>query len=251
MRRKVFLGQNDIRFFYFRFKDSPFYSLTVIIFTILVSLILIFQIILPQLNVWFSIRAEVIATRERISTIRNNINFINNLDKGILDSQFRSAVSALPGNRSFSTIINALSSASIASGVGLNDFNFQVGEIKTDENSPDKVILASNQEAVDIVVTISGSLDQEKKFLEELSQRLPLSSVTSIDGNVDSLTVKIQFYYKDLPEIALSEAEPLAPVSDGEKEFLQRLSGWNQSAPDLGITPSGSVSAVPLFGESE
>src|SRR5688572_15699003 len=96
MNKKVFFGQNDLRFLYYRYKDSVYYSLSIFIVTIFVCIMLLVNIIFPQAGKYFSIRNEVISQREKISIINENINFIASIDKAELDSQLRIASRALP-----------------------------------------------------------------------------------------------------------------------------------------------------------
>src|SRR3989344_9386493 len=120
MSKRVFFGQSDLRFYYFRYRDSKYYSLSIFLLTIIVCIILLINVIVHQFNNYLSIRQEVIAKKTAIKLINENINFMNNLDKSKLNSQLGTVTRALPVEKDFEGILNALSDSSIRSGVTLS-----------------------------------------------------------------------------------------------------------------------------------
>src|SRR5258708_1652220 len=129
MKNDGWIGKKGFRYWYYRFRDSEYYSLVVIGVTILICLILLFNVIIPEVTQWFSIRDEVIATRQKIAVLQQNINLMNNLDKNKLNGQLQTASDALPPEKNFGFMLNAISSAASLSNVSLNDFAFQVGNL--------------------------------------------------------------------------------------------------------------------------
>ena len=119
MDKDVYWGKKSLRFWYLRYKDSPYYSLGWIIISFMTCFVLITYFVLPQLQSWFSIREEVIATRARITNINNNITYMSSLDRSVLNKQLEVAVTALPAEKNFDAILNAVSDASLEAGVSL------------------------------------------------------------------------------------------------------------------------------------
>jgi len=245
MSKRIFFGHNDIRFFYYRYKDSKYYSLSILVFTIAVCALLIFKLIIPQADVYFSIRREVLALRAKIKTMNDNINFVNNLDKSLLDSQLTVTNRALPADKDFAGIINAISASAVRSGVSISDFSFSLGGVSSNiTEKKDKNALSP----VNISLDIKGSTDGGKKFLSEISEKIPLAEVTNVKGDSNSLIVDLQFYYKSLPQISFKEDEPITPVADSKKELIRKLSSWQVSSQDQELSvPTSSSSATPLF----
>lgn len=247
MNKKVFFGHNDLRFLYYRYKDSNYYSLLILSATIVVCMFLIFGFIIPQIQSYFSIREEVASLNSEIRTINENINFMNNLDKTLLNSQLQTATSALPSDKDFAGILNAIASAAIRSGVSVSDFSFRLDENSSSANgvkngSPAGPLL------INLSVDIKGSVSGWKKFLTEIYEKVPLVEITDIKGDSDSLTVGMRFYYKPLPKIAFKESEPITPVADSKQALIRKLSSWQSAPLNQEITvPVSSSSAVPLF----
>src|SRR3989442_361008 len=135
MSRDVMLGQNNLRFLYYRYKDSQYVSLGLVVLVVSVCLMLFSRVVIPQFENWFSIRNEVVETNARIDAIKSNINFMQNLDKSQLNTQAQIASSALPTEKDFGAMLNALSDAAVHAGVSLEDFTFQVGNIASASGS--------------------------------------------------------------------------------------------------------------------
>lgn len=238
MRKEVLWGKRSLQFYYYRYKDSPYYSFFIFFFVIIVCSILIFNIIIPQLSNWFSIRKEVEATRGKIATIKNNINIMNNIDKVVLDSQFQIAAAALPPEKDFIVILNAISDSAIHSGVSFDDFNFQVGAT----NSSDLLV-------VQMTLVIQGGLKEATRFVHEIEAKLPVSEVVYLSGSGQSISVNIRFYQKPFSKTVLRNDEPIIGLSDKKRELLQKLSSWKPMpvAAPISASSTASESSVPLF----
>lgn len=249
MKKDIWIGKKNLRFYYYRYRDSSYYSISLIVFTILACFVLIFQVIIPQINNWFSIRNEVITTQETIRILNSNINLMRSLDKAALDAQLQIASSTIPPEKDFGTILNALADASISSGVSLQDFTFQVGDITSSVN---QAVNISQKElsTVTLTVVVNGKLDGVKRFIERLGKKIPISEVTTLDGSVDSLSMKMQFYQKKLPDIEFRDKETIQPLSNEKKNLLEELATWKTALPVQtigGVSASESASGIPLF----
>jgi hypothetical protein len=247
MNRKVYFGQNDIRLVYFRYKDSSYYSLSILLLVIIVCIFLLIYIIVPQIEKYFSIRNEVISQRVRIQTIKDNINFINNVDRSASDTQLKIVTSALPGDQDITGILNAISTTAVSSGVIIGDYKFELGNVQASGSNQS---LGEDEKpfSIDLLVVIQGDISRVKIFLTKLSQTLPLSEVTSIENKDNTTAVKIRFYYKDFPEISFKEDEPIESIDIERKQIVEKLSSWQFPEGSDGIIgPVGTNSATPLF----
>lgn len=248
MNKRVFFGQNDIRFFYFRYKDSKYYSLSIFFLIIIVCVILFINFLTPQFNKYLSIRQEVIDKRERIRIINENINFMNNLDKSKLNTQLKTATRALPAEKDFYGILNALSDSSIRSGATLSDFSFNVGEIASKSaDTTDKKTPSDNTIAV--TVSVKGNIERIRLFLKLINENLPLSEVISV-GNERSnnlTTINLKFYYKQYPEITFKADSSINPLAEEKIRLIEKLALWQRSSAKDIVIPVGTSSAAPLF----
>jgi len=237
MSKNVFFGQNDLRFWYFRYKESNYYSWSILIATIVACAIIIFVVIIPQAENYFSIRSEVVALRSKINVMNENVNFMNNVDRSVLNSQLETATKALPAEQDFLLIINALNDSAISSGITLDDFDFNL----------DKGAVTKSQSSINIVIITNGSIDRVRQFLKEISQKLPISEISSIENSSNSTIINLGFDYKSLPKIVFNEEKPITSLTGLDQALINKLSSWQTTNNQPVTTPSGSSSAVPLF----
>jgi hypothetical protein len=244
------LGRNSLRFWYYRFKDSPYYSLSILLVTIVVCVLLLFKVIIPQVEQWFSIRNEVETLRRRVEVIKGNIAFMNNLDKGKLSSDLDIAMSALPATKDFGGILNAISASSLKAGVSLEDYSFQVGQVSSGSATPTRGVAANGLSPVRLTVRVSGTIDSIRNFLQEIEQKLPIAQVISMEADTKSSTIDIQFYQKPFPQIGFKDSEPLTTLPETNRLLLQRLAEWKNASvgiDDVLNQPVATSEALPLF----
>lgn len=282
MKKEVYFGKNSLRFLYYRYKDSPYYFLGIIVFTILCCLVLIVQVIMPQYDKWFSIRNEVEITQKKIDILKQNVNYMNTLDRALVADHFQVAIAAMPVEKDFSTILAAVNDSALKAGVALEDYSFQLGDLrgeektKTSANRPPTALLhsapAGNLPAntavpvnrpsgtgsnavpdglspINLSVTISSNINGLQKFVQEIYARIPLAEVVSIDGSEETTTINLRFYQKPLPEIMLKDEEPITRMSPDDQALLEKLSEWRKSIPPpVIVSPEGTESGnMPLF----
>ncbi len=247
MSKETWVGKKGLRYWYYKYRDSEYFSLGFTALTVVGCVILLFYIIIPQVTSWFSIRDEIVATRERINILQDNINFMNNLDKGQMNSQMQTAAGALPPEKDFGAMLDVLSNAAVTSGVSLNDFSFQVGNVASSSG----LVLDSrhkNIASVKITVVALGTVSEVKKFINVVQNSVPISEVVNIDGSGQTISVSIQFYQKNLKDIKIQEDQPLKQLSAEKFALLQQLNTWKKSQPGVNLDgPEASGPALPLF----
>ncbi len=246
MANDTWIGKKDLRYYYYRFRDSEYYSIVLVGFTVVVCLFLIAQVIIPQLTNWFSIRQEIIATRERIAALQTNINFMNTVDRNALDTQLLTASAALPPEKDFGAMVDVISNAAVTSGVSLNDFSFQVGNVASSArvfSDPRYKDLAS----IRITLVVLGQIDGVKRFIQSVEKSIPISEVVNIDGSGQTVSVSMQFYQKSYPKLTLDATKQLVPLTAEKSTLLQKLSTMKKAAPNPPRSSSTSGTTMPLF----
>lgn len=245
MSKEVWIGKKGFRYWYYRLRDSEYYSLILIGFTVLICLMLIFGIIMPQLTNWFSIRQETIATRERIAVLQNNINYLNNLDRNKVAANVDTVTSALPIEKDFSAMLAVVSDAAISSNVAMNDFTFQVGAVtgsKVAQNQPKNAL-----SSVRLTLVVVGSMENVKRFINKVESSVPVAEVVNIDGTDQAVAISIQFYQKDFPDIKVNDDKQLEDLPAEKLAILQKLQSMKKPLPvDFGSS-SASGGGIPLF----
>ncbi len=198
---------------------------------ILVCLLLLWTVIIPQLNRWFSIQDEVKRTRERIAVIKSNTLFLNNLDSQNLDTNLTVAVSAIPFEKDYAGILTAITQSAVRSGVALSDYSFAVGELTNIKKTKSEYV------PLELTLKVDGSIANVKSFIKEIGEKLPLAELKQWQAEGESSTVIILFYHKQEPKIVLNDTVLLSPLSTQSITLLKKLSLW--VVPPFDLTTGG------------
>ena len=78
------------------------------IFVIASCFLILFFIIAPQFKSYLSSKEEFEVEAGKLNTLKNNYNFLTNLDDKKNDQDFKILSAALPANKDFTGIINAI-----------------------------------------------------------------------------------------------------------------------------------------------
>ncbi|MGH7245708.1 MAG: hypothetical protein ACREGI_02115, partial [Candidatus Levyibacteriota bacterium] len=214
MNRKITFDQNLLRILYFRNKQY-----LVPICTILVCIFVFWRILLPQLFSWFATRDTITADRQTLAVLQQNIQLMTNLDETTLNTWLKTTATALPAEKDFAGILNAVSNAAALSGTSLGDYNFQIGNLSSNLDVGQKIFLQ-------ISLSLNGGMTQVEKFLVELKKQLPISDITEVDvHSTVSSTVVANFYYFPFPKITFNDTVPIETISKQQQDLITTLAG--------------------------
>ncbi|HEV2339277.1 MAG TPA: hypothetical protein VGT05_00750 [Patescibacteria group bacterium] len=233
MNKKINLDQTVFLLLYYKYREYIFPFIVIIS-----CLIIFFQFIMPQIQDWFTLQDQISITSEQIDTLSQNVKILSNIDDKRLDSLLTTAKTALPGQKDFAGILNAISSAASIAGVTLGDYSFQVGSIQGNGTQT-----YSGQLSVQVQLTISGGIEEAKSFIAALHTQFPLSNVTGLVINSSTLTsVTANFYYSPFPMTSFDETKPVQTITKADEDFLNQLA----IAKQVQITPVATEEAKPL-----
>lgn len=213
------LTYRSIWILYYRYRDTNGFSIGLIGIVVLISFLLLWKIIVPQLNQWFSIRAEVIATRERITIVQENIAFVATLNDSLLDADLRTVITAYPLEKDFAGILQSISRAASLASVALNDYTLAVGALSTDQ---------STSQPIEVTLTLNEDVDHVKAFIRRIQQNAPLVEVMQVEIAEDVTTLSLQFPYASLPKLSYKDTQPIDRISPKEASLIQTLASWQK-----------------------
>ncbi len=228
---------DSLRILYFRYKETPYYSISIFLLCLLIGIVLIFRVIIPQFESWFSINTEVESTRARIKILEDNIRLLGTLDDASLSKTITITSDALPFDKSFTGIVDALSSAANDASVSISDYGFNLGELSTPSAQLNQFY------KVPIRITVYGDIPTAKIFIQKLNEKIPLSEVESWDGSKGGSNISLLFYYKGFPNILLNDLAPLQPISVDQQALLEKLQAWKPVSVYNNETAISSASA--------
>lgn len=212
------INQTTFHILYFKYK---IYFVPISAF--LVALCLLFYVIFPQVQQWYSDQDKITQIEAKIDTLNKSLNTVKNLDTTVLEANLKTATTALPDGKDFIGVLTAISGAAQASGTSVDDYAFQVGDLSQSAVPKDT--------SLQINVTLKGNIDHIRQFVSELKNQFPISHITEIHiaGN-QSATLVIVFFYKPFPRIAFSGDEVLSPLTNKEEKTITSLQNLSLGA---------------------
>ncbi|MBI4080841.1 MAG: hypothetical protein HY430_03680 [Candidatus Levybacteria bacterium] len=214
---------DTIRILYYRYKETPLYSIGIAVLLVFLVLLLIVRVILPQFESWFSIRSEAEATEARLKVLQGNITFLTGLSDTDLEDKLAVVQTALPFDKDYAGLINAVDSSANNAGISVGDYSFSVGLLAT------PAAQIKNFYQVPINLSIASSLEGSKKFVKEITENVPLSQILAWDGSTSGSNFSVVFYWKGFPQIILNDALPVRPLTTEQVQILEDLKKWKRT----------------------
>ncbi len=212
-------------------------------FAIFVSLLLFFVFMVPQLLSFPGRKSEVDVENNKLNRIKEAEKILSSADKDLIDSQLKTASSALPPDKAFDEILSGISQAASLSQSQVESYQF--------ENRP---ILQNDLEkfsSLHFDISIIGDIGQAIEFVNQIYKIYPVSDVKEITSSSGLSTVSIQFYYKAFPSIGSEDRSEVKSMSAKEKAALEEISTWNNTGletfePFVEASPSAENDSSPF-----
>ncbi len=238
--KKMDLTTSNLLVLYKHYKD---YLLPIGV--ILVCILIIFFVVIPQFSHYFQLQQELKAETEKLEALKNNYNFLSNLDEIKAKSELDALALALPPGKDFAGVMNAISIVSAKTGVSVGDFEFSLGNLS--ELSQGVTAYPS----IKIEISLTGSSKSIMEFVSQLYKTVPVGEVTSVKTTGNSGALTILFYYKPYPPQAVDDAAPIIFLSNQELALVKEVLTWNNAAsqslipfiPSIYSTPSAEAAS--------
>ena len=205
----------DIKSLKFIFERNKSFVLPMVI--ILTCIILFFQFVIPQFKILLAAQEEAKQASLKLQTLKENLNVLANTDEKTLDEQIRILNLALPLNKDFSGILNAIYYASQKTGVTLGNFSLQIGNLEDTKKKEDFP-------SISLLVPVTANAIGVNSFVETLAKTVPLSEVSIIKIKNIVSSVKLSFYYKSLGAQDYKEDSRINPLSQKGIDIINKLS---------------------------
>ncbi len=183
---------------------------------ILTCLVIFFVIITNQIRDLFSSQAQLSVVRSRVNILQNNLNLLSVIDENKQNNDIQTVTKAMPSQKDYAGILDALATTSRNSSVSISDFSFQVGDLSS--NLPSKSPLS-----IALSLSLKTGIVGTQRFLSELAKTLPISEVSDVEITAGLSTVVISFYYKPFSPIQPDFGSNLPVLSNGDILLLNSL----------------------------
>jgi len=209
---------------------------------ILASILVIIYIVFPQIQQYFNSQGLVKAEQKKLEALKNNYNLLTSLDDATIALDFKTLSLALPAQKDFAGIIDAISYVSAKTGVAVGNFEFSLGNLTASNFS------GTAYPSTKIDISLRGNAKNIANFADEIVKTMPISEVTTINISGDTGSLTILFYYKPYPSQNISDQTQIVPLSAKQTNLINELSSWNSvgqtSLPVFSTAPATSSAGV-------
>lgn len=211
---------------------------------ICICLVLIFTVIIPQIEQYAQQKAQVAEVEARIAVIQKNIAAMRAINQQEQATQLATALSVLPEDKDYAGMLFAVKAASAKSNVRIGDFTFSVGELSA------KSVIKKTLPNVSMKLQVSGGINEINTFITALSQTAPIVNISEVHMGGKQANLILQFYYKPIPKLKINVTQPIPGLSAKNQTLLGNLSLWETAG--VGIDASESIESsgsASIFGQ--
>lgn len=222
----------------FKFLYRKYREFGIPLMVILVCTALLIMVLVPQFQNLLELSRKAKESEKNLEVLRKNFDVLSSLNDSLLTSQLRIVSLALPVNKDFIGIINAISYASSVAGVGVSDFQLSVGELSKNG--------ASLSDSLGTSVTLSVDADFEgvNRFMNTLTNTLPLSEVTSISTGDFSSSLTVNFHNIPFPSTISQGISPIVSLSSDDLNLINQLANFSYVASyEFSVLEEGTPSS--------
>jgi hypothetical protein len=197
---------------------------------LVVSVIILFLIVIPEINQYFSSRNQLSQETQKLDYLKNNYNFLANIDETQSNSDLQLLEKTLPAKKDLLGIMTAISATSSKVGISIDDFKFTLGNLSKASSSNSTIFPNIAME-----LTTEGNAILLNEFMNELYKTAPLVEVYGIKYGANTATLLLRFYYKPFSPQNINDESPISQLSPKEKALLKDIYSWNNLTVENGL----------------
>lgn len=208
---------------------------------ILVSVAILFFVLIPQINQYLNTRNQLKMETTKLNVLRNNFNFLSNLNEAQSESDLQVLTKTLPTGKDFLGIMTAVSDASSKVGITIDTFKFSLGNISKITNP-----LNTPYPTIQMDLRTIGDARILTSFINELYKTAPLSGIYSIKEQDNKAIILLYFYYKPLPPENISDEHSVSALSAGDQKLLGNIYAFGNLPVQNGVFVEESASSSAI-----
>lgn len=215
--KKVTIDTEATKSFFRDYKDF-----TLPIFVIIGSLLVLFFVVIPQINQYYVASKQLSDETQKLSLLKNNYNYLISLDEDKTNADLKLLSKVLPPNKDFTGLLNAISVVSSKTSVSIGNFSFSLGDLAKPSQGG-----SLSTPALKLEVNLGGNASSVVKFMSELNKTAPLAETTVVKGTGGVYLLTIVFYYKPFPPQNISDDEAVVPIDSQNSALIKDINSWN------------------------
>lgn len=214
MKQILTLDFVSLHLLYYRYKSFFVPSLV-----ILISMVLLMLVIPREVqNIYVAKEASSIL-QKKIDTILKNYTLLSGLQDSVLDENLTITSLALPPEKDFQAVLQAISDSAAKANVTVDDYGLDIGDFS--QNSKGEL------PQISVSLSVKGQgVNSITTFISSLQKEFPLSEVGATNINGGSGSVNVSFFFRSSPILKGDRTILLRKLSKEEEKLLEILKTW-------------------------
>lgn len=204
--------------------------------------------VVPLVQKTIAMNTQLNSVSAEVDVLKNKVSVLESIDEVSMRNNVQILLSAVPSDKSLSTLLGTLDGLSAKTGVSVGSFTLaKLGSLATD--SAQRV--SANEQAVGgnilpFTINISGTFDQLRGFLAASVSVRRLLRIRTVDvafattasgsARTASATLGMDTFYAPLLTTIGSVSQPLTPPTSTDDEIVAKMAGMQ-----LLIVPSAPL----------
>lgn len=190
------------------------------------SIILIYQVFIPQFYSILDSRDKIEQKKESLSRLSEINSYLGSIPDGLLDKYLAIADDSYLSYGDIISIYSGISSSAFSSNVNISNFSIVPGYVYRKNENVQTTDLQGN---VNINITVNSDNNRNiVLFGKSLYTALPLFEVKSINYKEKDAVYEISAYRKPYEIKTLSKIGQIKEITNNQKKMLDRLEQWKK-----------------------
>lgn len=193
---------------------------------LLFGVVLAFLVVKPRIAESIETNKEIDQLKTRLDNLNQKRDELSSLDGQEILTEVNKAVKALPSRKDIPGLVASVEKLVGLNQLTLNSFSLTPGKISTESSE-----VAQEEGTLEVQLGLSGTLENVKNFLAKTVSTARLLSIGNIsltsqkEGGLD-VGIAVSYFYEPIPELVPKVDEPVAKLTDKEKEALNKVFGY-------------------------
>jgi Tfp pilus assembly protein PilO len=204
--------------------------------------------VVPLLQNTITMNNEFNTLSAEVDVLKNKVSVLETIDEDTMKSNLQTLLSAVPSDKSLSTLLGTVDGLTAQTGVSVDNFSLsRLGSLATDSAqrlNADEQAVGSN--ILPFKISIAGSFDQVRAFFAAAVSVRRLVRIRTFDAsflktgtvsaNMVSANVTMDAFYSPLASTIGSVRQPVTALSDTDNELIAKV-----AAMQLLVQPSSTL----------
>ena len=212
--------------------------------------------VVPLIQKTIDLNTESRTISAEVDLLNNKVSVLQSIDENAMRSDLQTLLSAVPSDKSLSTILGTLDGLTGKTGVSSENFSLsKPGSLATESAkrlTADEQAVGSN--ILPFAISLTGTLDQMRGFLATSISVRRLFRVRSFDvsflktgtesGSMVSANVAMDAFYSPLPSAIGSVSQQLTALTSTDTDLIAKVAGMQLLVQTSASLPPPSVGAA-------